>query len=502
MALPRKKSPRASLFFYFFLPSFRWRRRRCLLFVCVGFRRCGAPFHFFLFSLLLSSLSVHFACSLPYRPKKAFASNRANAHVRKDGHMRDSPLHDIGDTLVDQPPTGNGSGIAPDVVPVQAAPGDALCAPQHDDLVDLDVSGTRMTVLRSTLCAGPPTSILRRMFDLGDPDMAAMWRPPVRDGAFFLDHDPRHFATIINALRYGVDAARFGEAADVACVRGLAAYLGLYDIEAECAYAVSRIDDTFDPEAYATIPFIFEDSLGDGDHRLGVGCLPATIRVPRRWRASRALDAIADALGMRRVHLRFYIAFVGTTVLHDGHRLWSRDRLSIGAPIDPAPTSTVHQFPWARYDECIVFVARAPVGPRIALCKIYDAAAAHITDRDTDRDLPLRPGVRPFLFCLPPPGTTACDIVEAACVRAGIDATGVVAAYIEHQGATVDFTRLAFPAPSTDSDDTVAHDMPHGEALALFVGPSPATDSLISDLLDIVSDRWLAASPANSVESV
>nr|UMO80345.1 BTB incomplete domain containing protein [Pandoravirus aubagnensis] len=426
--------------------------------------------------------------------------------------MRDSPLHDIGDTPVDSSPTCHGLRVAPDVAPVHAAPADTTRALQHDDLVDLDVSGTRMTVLRSTLCAGPPTSILRRMFDLGDVETAAVWRPPVRDGAFFLDHDPRHFATIINALRYGVDAARFGEATDVACVRGLAAYLGLYDIEAECAYVVSRIDDVFDPEAHATISFIFEDSLGDGDHRLGVGCLPATVRVPRRWRASRALETIADALGMRRTHLRFYTAYVGTTVLYDAYRLWSRDSLSIGEPIDPAPTSTVHQFPWARYDGCIVFAARAPAGPRIALCKIYDAAAAHIAGADTDCDLLLRPGVRPFLFCLPPSGAPVCDIVGAACMRAGIDTTSVVAAYIEYQGGSVGFTRLAFPAPSVDSDDDddddnnndndLAHDVPHGEALMLFVGSSPTADPLISNVLDTVSNRWLAASPAEGVESV
>nr|UDO46986.1 btb/poz domain [Pandoravirus massiliensis] len=428
-------------------------------------------------------------------------TNRKNKQIKD--FMRDSQLHALADVPCDasamEPRQGTASGAAPDQ---SATPTTAECTLRRDDLVDLNVSGTRMTVLRSTLCAGPPTSILRRMFDLGDAETAAAWRPPMRDGAFFLDYDPRHFATIINALRYGADAARFGDGADVACVRGLASYLGLYDIEAECAYAISRMDDLFDPEAHASLSFVFEDSLGDGDHRLGVGCLPATVRVPRRWRASRALDAIADALGVRRIHLRFYNAYTGTSVLHDTHRLWSRDRLSIGAPIDPAPTSTVDQFPWAHHNSCALFVARAPVGPRIALCKIYDAAAARSPDEDTTGDvLPLRPGVRPFVFCLPPPGASACDVVGAACVRAGIDTSSVVAAYIEHQGGSVEFTRLAFPTPSVDDDqddDDTAHHVPHGESLMLFVGPSRRVDVLISDLLGVVFNRWLAAASADS----
>lgn len=425
--------------------------------------------------------------------------------------MRDSPLHGAGEAPNGADATVHGSDASSDGSAARAAPADAIRTQQRDDLVDLDVSGTRMTVLRSTLCAGPPTSILRRMFGIDDADTATVWRPPMRDGAFFLNYDPRHFAAIVNALRYGADAARFGEAADVACVRGLAAYLGLYDIEAECAYAIGRIDDTFDPEAHATVSFIFEDSLGDGDHRLGVGCLPATVRVPRRWRASRALDAIADALGMRRAHLRFYTAYTGTTVLHDAHGSWPRDRLSIGAPIDPAPTSTVHQFPWARHADCIVFVARAPVAPRIALCKIYDAAPALIRASDDDCDLPLRPGARPLAFCLPPPGATACDVVEAACARAGIDAASVVAAYIEQQGTRVEFARLAFPVPSTndDGDDEndsdgggdVAERMSHGEALMLFVGPRPVAVSLIWGLLDTISGRWLGAVHVDATDS-
>ncbi|WBR14983.1 Btb/poz domain-containing protein [Pandoravirus kuranda] len=422
--------------------------------------------------------------------------------------MRDSPLHGVGEPSADCVPVAvQGSDTVPHDPVSHGAPADDIrTSQQRDDLVDLDVSGTRMTVLRSTLCAGPPTSILRRMFDTDDVDTTSLWRPPVRDGAFYLNYDPRHFAAIINALRYGADVARFGDVADVACVRGLAAYLGLYDIEAECAYAVGRIDDTFDPDAHATISFIFEDSLGDGDHRLGVGCLPATVRVPRRWRASRALDAIADALDMRRTHLRFYTAYTNTTVLHGVYGPWSRDRLSIGAPIDPAPTSTVHQFPWARHAECIVFVARAPVAPRVALCKIYDAASPPTEgESNIGCDLLLRPGVRPLVFCLPPAGAAACDVVKAACVRAGVDVTEVVAAYIEHQGGGVDFTRLAFPAAplnadddddDDDDDEVIANHMPHGEALMLFVGSSPLPNaSSLSNLLETLSDVWMGAGP-------
>ncbi|QBZ81712.1 BTB domain containing protein [Pandoravirus celtis] len=291
-----------------------------------------------------------------------------------------------------------------------------------DDIVELDVSGERMSVLRSTLCAGPPTSVLRRMFDPASP---AGWAPPMRDGVHFIDHEPRYFRIVLDALRYGTGAVRFVEGYDLACVRGMADYLGLYDLAAECANTLLRNEDRADPDGHTSVSYIFEDSLGERDCHEGTGAVGDQVRVPCDWPASRALDIIADVIGMRRRDLVFYAAReVDQPSTH---------RIVIGAVVDPAPTTRVFQCPWARHDGHTLFVARRPAGAHIALCKVYEMT------RDSLR---LRLS-RPLVFSLPEPYAPARDVVQAACARAGIALSDVVAAYVEPHDA--DPRRLPYP---------------------------------------------------------
>ncbi|AGO83264.1 BTB/POZ domain containing protein [Pandoravirus dulcis] len=376
--------------------------------------------------------------------------------------MRDSTLHH--DAAVDAPP---------EPPPRAAAP--------RDDIVELDVSGERMSILRSTLCAGPPTSILRRMFD--PVSAAAGWAPPVRDGVHFVDHDPRYFRIVLDALRYGNGVVRFVDGYDLACVRGMADYLGLYDLAAECDRALLRNEDREDPDAHATVTYLFEDSLGDHDCTMGTGAIRAHVRVPCDWPATRALDAIADAIGMRRRDLAFYAA------RHESQP--PVQCIAIGALVDPAPTTRVIQCPWAQYERHALFVARRPAGAHVALCKVYEMTHDSLRLR-----LP-----RPLVFSLPAPHASAHDVVQAACARAGIAASDVVAAYVEPHNSWATL-RLSYPPPppprnTPEDDEEGLRKRPHpGDLVRLVVaGPdAPTDDDAPRRLTAKTAKRWAVSS--------
>ncbi|AGO85618.1 BTB/POZ domain containing protein [Pandoravirus salinus] len=368
--------------------------------------------------------------------------------------MRDSSLH-----LYDaQPEPATAMAAADDMAQTEKE----LTAPHDDDIVELDVSGARMSVLRSTLCAGPPTSVLRRMFDRASP---AGWTPPTRDGVYFIDHEPRYFRIVLDALRYGSGAVRFVEGYDLACVRGMADYLGLYDLAAECAGALLRNEDRADPDAHISVPYVFEDSLGDNDCTMGTGAMGAYVRVPFNWPAARALDTIADTLGMHRRDLAFYAArIISQPSMHC---------VAIGAMVDPAPTTRTFQCPWAQYDGHALFVARRPASAHVALCKVCE------TTRDSLRlRLP-----RPLVFGLPDPDAPARDVVQAACARAGIALSDVVAAYVEPHGLG-GTRRLSYPpiaggggAPGDIDHEPTRKRFHSGDLVRLIVaGPGAPTD--------------------------
>ena len=66
----------------------------------------------------------------------------------------------------------------------------------YNDILILDVGGTRFKTSRQTLMK-EPGSALGRMFDIE----SALKPAPIHDGAYFLDRDPKRFELILNYLR-------------------------------------------------------------------------------------------------------------------------------------------------------------------------------------------------------------------------------------------------------------------------------------------------------------
>jgi len=68
-----------------------------------------------------------------------------------------------------------------------------------NDIIALDVGGTRFDTTRQTLLQDP-NSMLAKMFDPNSPLTPGL----VKNGAYFLDRDPEYFRFILNYLRNGV----------------------------------------------------------------------------------------------------------------------------------------------------------------------------------------------------------------------------------------------------------------------------------------------------------
>ena len=94
-----------------------------------------------------------------------------------------------------------------------------------NDLVKLDVGGTKFKTTRGTLTSSSPDSLLAKMFD-PDSDI-----PPAvvnEDGFYFLDACPRAFSVILNWLRY--KDVILGKEVDARDVIPVADYFGLPEL--------------------------------------------------------------------------------------------------------------------------------------------------------------------------------------------------------------------------------------------------------------------------------
>jgi len=242
------------------------------------------------------------------------------------------------------------------------------------DKIVLDVRGTCVPVLRSTLRAGSPSSLLRRMFPLPahassqgpsgaaqDTDDDARWAlKPQADGSYFIDDDPSDFAVVLQYLRCGAARIKFAtdRAADAWRVAGLASYYMLHDLEQACIHEALSAELAATPAPLvATVQYVFEDDLGEDDARVGLGFNRSQLIAMRTWPTVYACARIGEALGVPMEQLVFYDTELSTsgTAIAD---------LYVRRAIDPwSETPIERQAWWRRSQDGILFVRRLRARP-------------------------------------------------------------------------------------------------------------------------------------------
>ncbi len=120
----------------------------------------------------------------------------------------------------------------------------------YNDIIKLNVGGTRFMTTRQTLMR-QPSSVLGRMFDIDSPFQPAA---KLEDGAYFLDRDPVKFTVILNFLRED-DLPKLS-LDELKTLRNEARYFQLNNLEEE-------IDNRLDKLEVYKFKYTFVNQVGD-----------------------------------------------------------------------------------------------------------------------------------------------------------------------------------------------------------------------------------------------
>lgn len=294
-------------------------------------------------------------------------------------------------------------------------------AHRPDDVVTLDIRGARTRVLRSTLTAGPPGSLLARLFACD----AGPWTSRSQaDGSHFIDDDPQDFEAVLCYLRYGVDGVRFDSATRAWRARSIAAYYMLDAMVGACTLEALRAElRSAPPCAVNSLLYAFEGYTGEVDSDVGVGLVPARIHFARHWSMSHLCAAIAHEVGLSVDQLVFHC--VDWVV-----RGRLADFVLYTDPIDvERSTGAVASFPLARADRGgLLVLKRRPPGQSVVFCKAYDVDDdGAVTRAESD-------AVAVAVRAPDDEGDTLdrAAVIAAACEVLKIDPALVVDTYVEY----------------------------------------------------------------------
>jgi hypothetical protein len=120
-----------------------------------------------------------------------------------------------------------------------------------DEIISLDVGGTRFDTTRQTLVKDP-NSMLAKMFD----PLSKLKPGLLRNGAYFLDRDPEWFRTILNYLRNGVLLAETQK--ELLAILTESRYFGLTGLEQE---VTARLEDDSNPPSPSSPPAITSSDI-------------------------------------------------------------------------------------------------------------------------------------------------------------------------------------------------------------------------------------------------
>lgn len=291
------------------------------------------------------------------------------------------------------------------------------------DVIDLDVRGTRMRVLRSTLTAGPPGSLLARLFAAETGPWSAR---PQADGTHFIDDDPRDFEAVLCYLRYGADGVRFDDAPRAWRARAISAYYMLDAMADACLLEALRAElRVVPPCAVGSALYAYEGNIDEVDSNVGVGIVPVHVSFVRDWNLGHLCALIAREVGLPVDQLAFYC---GDWIVRGGLAEFKRYAGRIDATAAAEFDTLLGGHRLARVDGGGLLVTRRrPAGQTAIFCKAYRIGADGAIARAA-------PTVAVATVATSDKADGSLDrdaVVYAACEALSVDPTLVVATYVE-----------------------------------------------------------------------